>query len=379
MAARTTAAADVPAPPACPIEYPIVFARQGEEAGDEVVPAVGIFSALRWLLPVFQLAGWLPKQVSREKDEANGTPRGSVGEDVSAEVRETRRLLPHFESFFTRESKVIPNGALLYTVQTFRFPTPRGPRSITRALVETPGKYFSPLQEEKGGGHFLCCYEDKQLLRCFTYVQLDQLRFAWVAVKELLEEHKAVQRTDGTLTGLARRDIKKNNTNSNEMANSEKANGVGGSTTATTAMGADAGLSTAATAPAVPPPSMVRKPHPSSNVIVGPTAEARKTREELREKKYMSELLKEECAARWPHTPVHKSVIFLVEEQQLEATGGRKGRKGPRSYLATVELPLLNKKGGVATFKGPQWCTARRDAENAAAEVALRALRTIKS
>ncbi|RNC55735.1 hypothetical protein TcCL_ESM06773 [Trypanosoma cruzi] len=209
MAARTTAAADVPAPPACPIEYPIVFARQGEEAGDEVVPAVGIFSALRWLLPVFQLAGWLPKQVSREKDEANGTPRGSVGEDVSAEVRETRRLLPHFESFFTRESKVIPNGALLYTVQTFRFPTPRGPRSITRALVETPGKYFSPLQEEKGGGHFLCCYEDKQLLRCFTYVQLDQLRFAWVAVRELLEEHKAVQRTDGTLTGLARRDIKK--------------------------------------------------------------------------------------------------------------------------------------------------------------------------
>ncbi|RNF06376.1 hypothetical protein TraAM80_03949 [Trypanosoma rangeli] len=306
-----------------------------------------------------------------------GTSCGGTEEDAALEVRETRRLLSHFEPFFTCESKVIPNGALLYTVQTFRFPTPRGPRCITRALVEAPGKYFSPLQEDKGGGHFLCCYEEKRLLRRFTYLQLDKLRFAWVAVKELLEEHKAVQRTDGTLTGLARRDIKNNNAISNDVANGD-ANGAGSLTTAGT-VGTKAGTTTAATTPAALPPTVMRKPHPSSNVIVGPTAEARKTREGLQERKYMSDLLKEECAARWPHTPVHKSVVFTVEEQQLEVEGGRKGRKGPRTYLATVELPLLNKKGGVAVFRGTQWCTTRKDAENAASEAALRALRAIRS
>ncbi|RNF16977.1 uncharacterized protein Tco025E_04988 [Trypanosoma conorhini] len=301
------------------------------------------------------------------------------GEEATAEVREARRLLPYFEPFFTRESRVIPNGAILYTVQAFRFPTPRGPRSITRALVEAPDKYFSPLQEDKGGGHFLCRYEERRLLRCCTYLQLDQLRFAWVAVKELLEEHKAVQRTDGSLTGLARRDIKKNNANVNDTA-SGGANGAGGPTTTTAvAVGTSAGTATAAAAAAALPPTLMRKPHPSSNIIVGPTAEARKTREGLREKKYMSDLLREECAERWPHTPVQKSVIFTVEEQQLEAQGGRKGRKGPRTYLATVELPLLNKKGGAAVFKGAQWCTTRKDAENAAAEAALRALRAIRA
>ncbi|KEG07097.1 hypothetical protein DQ04_10921010 [Trypanosoma grayi] len=379
MSAGTAAAATAPGMPvlpANPIDYPIMFVRQDEEEA-AAVPPVTLFTALQWLLPVFQLAGWLSKHIGREGDRSGADPTPAVTSVTeAAEVDEARRLLPHFEPFFTSESRVIPNGALLYTVQTFRFPTPRGPRSITRALVETPAKYFSPLQEEKGGGHFLCCYEDRRLLRHFTYVQLDQLRFAWVAVKELLEEHKAVQRTDGALTGLARRDIKKNNS-----ASAQDTDGVAGGGSGTSSknpVSVYPSTSSTAAAAALPAP-IAKRPHPSSNVITGPTAEARKTREEMREKKYMSDLLRDECAARWPHTPVHKSVIFVVEEQQQEAVGGRKGRKGPRTYLATVELPLLNKKGGTAAFRAPQWCTTRRDAENAAAEVALRALRSSKS
>ncbi|AAZ11311.1 hypothetical protein, conserved [Trypanosoma brucei brucei TREU927] len=363
--------------PLNPIEYPIVFTKE-----DGVIPAVGIFNALQWLLPLFQLATWLPKHVGREgniKGLASATKNTSTASEEEIEL--TRSLLPHFEQFFTVESKVVPNGSMLRSVQTFRYPTPRGPRTITRALVEAPNKYFSPLHAAKGGGHFLCCYEDRELLRHFTYLELDQLRFAWVAGKELVAEHKAVHQTDGTLTGLARRDIKNNNSGTaaengeGNVTNSRAGQGCYGNGNNNNNNNDNVAAGNGATAP----PPVVRRPHPSSNVITGPSQELRKAREEKQEKKYMSDLLRDECTTRWPHTPVHKSVIFSLEEQQAETVGGRPGRKGPRMYLATVELPLLNgKKGGTASFKAQQWCTTKKDAENAAAEVALRALRTLK-
>ncbi|KAG8348022.1 hypothetical protein ERJ75_000927700 [Trypanosoma vivax] len=347
-----------------PIEYPIVFAKEG-------VPAIGLFTSLQWLLPVFQLAGWLPKGIcesSVEGDAMHGESLGQKNITTAGErnVERTRRLLSIFECFFTQDSRVVPNGALLHTVQSFRIPTPHGPRVITRALVESPRKYFCLLQPDRGGGHFLSRYEDEQLLGRCSYIELDRLRFAWVAVRELVSESKTVNQTDGSLTGLSLRDIRKNNCLSNDSV--QENDGKEKSKAVT--------HSTAATVCDAPVPKRAR---PHCNVIAGPTPGERLAREAQIGRRYMSDLLRDECAARWPYTPVEKSVVFTFEERHAEIAGGRPGRKGPRMYLAAVELPLLKKKNsGPSEFKATTWYATKRDAENAAAEVALRALRTTK-
>ncbi|CAJ1041375.1 hypothetical protein Q4I32_002323 [Leishmania shawi] len=453
---QAATAAPVPPPPEEPLTYPITFSRLAEEdsqsqprtaaaTSSPSLRQISIFSALHWLLPIYELAEWLPKtaeQHTRKSGEdksssaavINSGNRSASGAaaDFSVhfdtiphdDVRSALRLLPVFEKFFVEGRKVIPQHTdLCYFIESFTLPTPKGPKVITRSKVEgdhhaihqpshtssTPGAagaitkttvtnstaYFSLLP---GHNHFLLYYEEREKLQHFTYLQLDQLRFAWVAVKELLEESKVINLNDGSLTGFAKRDLRKNNTASpfcllpsaqaaaaaesaasNDKVASSSSSGGGGAVVGRG--GGNARLHQGT----------------SGNVITAPSKEAMEEKKRIQQMRFVREELENECQRRWPYTPVAKSCIFSVEErievelpadalEQLGLVGAHNtknskhgDRRGPRYYLATVELPLLNKKGGAARFKAPRWWNNRRDAESAAAEATLMALRSMKA
>ncbi|KAG5509089.1 hypothetical protein JKF63_06097 [Porcisia hertigi] len=434
------AAVAAPPPPEEPLGYPITFSGRAKEdlqslsgaaatASSSGLLDISIFSALHWLLPVYELADWLPKSAvehrKKKGDQNNSAEAADVPIDIEAvpheDVRAALRLLPIFEKFFVEGSKIIPQHTdLYYYVESLTVPTPKGPKVVTRSKVEgdyrathqpshapsAPGVagsttkttvtnssvYFSLLP---GHNHFLLYYEGPEKLQHFTYLQLDQLRFAWVAVKELIEENKVYHLTDGSITGLARRDLKKNNATSpfcctpsaqaaaaSESASSSNNNGAGsGSGVAVVGRGGGNARLHQGT---------------SGNVITAPSKETMEEKKRMQQMRFLREELEQECQRRWPYTPVAKSCIFSVDEkveaelpadalEQLGLVGAHNvknskngSRRGPRYYLATVELPLLNKKGGTARFKAPRWWNNRRDAESAAAEATLMTLRTMK-
>ncbi|GET87249.1 hypothetical protein, conserved [Leishmania tarentolae] len=442
-------AVPAPPPPEEPLAYPITFSKRVEESSQSepgVATAasfsslhqISIFTALHWLLPVYELAGWLPK-TSVQHGKKSGdtinfisataggskTASGSAA-DVSVDldaivqddVRSALRLLPVFEKFFVEGSTITPRHTdLCYFIESFTLPTPKGPKVITRSKVEGDYRavhqpshaptslgaagaiakttvtnstaYFSLLP---GHNQFLVYYEDCEKLRHFTYLQLDQLRFAWVAVKELLDESKVFNLHDGSLTGLAKRDLQKNNAASPFCSTSS----AHAATEAESATSNDKGSSGGAVIGRGGGNARLHQ-GTSGNVITAPSKEAMEEKKRMQQMRFLREELESECQRRWPYTPVSKSCLFSVEEkmeselpadalEQLGIMGAHNfknskngSRRGPRYYLATVELPLLNKKGGAARFKAPRWWSNRRDAESSAAEATLLALRNMKS
>ncbi|KAG5482689.1 hypothetical protein CUR178_06726 [Leishmania enriettii] len=451
---QSEAAVPAPPPPEEPLAYPITFSKLEEErphsqpwaagtASSSSLQQISIFSALHWLLPIYELAEWLPKTAvphstkSEKKSTSvipstggSGRPR-EISADASVDldaiphddVRAALRLLPVFEKFFAEGNKIIPQHTdLYYYIESFTLPTPKGPKVITRSKVEgdyrathqpshapsAPGTvgttakttvtnstaYFSLLP---GHNQFLLYYEDSDKLRHFTYLQLDQLRFAWVAVKELLEENKVFNLNDGSLTGFAKRDLKKNNAAS-PFCLTSSAQAAAAVESAATSNGGAGGSSGSSSAVVGRGGGNARLHQGTSgNVITAPSREAMDEKKRMQQMRFLREELEHECQCRWPYTPVAKSCIFSVEEkieaelpadalEQLGLIGAHNARnskngsrRGPRYYLATVELPLLNKKGGAARFKAPRWWNNRRDAESAAAEATLMALRSMKS
>eukprot|EP00796_Vickermania_ingenoplastis_P000504 gene504-274_t len=394
-------------------------AAVGEDGKLPVFQTVTIFTALFWLLPVFVLAGWLDRK-NREvaeaiasirqwssKPEKNAASAGSLPLP-ELDVRVTRLLLPLFDRFFEEKMKLVPPNAQTHRfTQIFHFPSPKGGRTISRAKVEgdvhPPRPAFIQTSAAAAAAsvnalgifclwpkhnHFLLNYEHREKLAAMTYIELDRLRFAFVAVKELLEEHRVYNLNDGSLTGLAKRDIKKNCAADPHAVNSPES---GKDSAAVAAASKSAG-------PAVGRGGGNARLHhgTSGNVAVAPRPEVVQQRKEVQEKRFLKEELEKMCQTRWPHSPLAKSCVFLILEQkpQCELTGeeplgipagaanlvNRKGgkRKGPTYYLAAVDLPLLNKKGGVARFRGSKWWSVKVDAESDAAEVAIRALQNFK-
>jgi hypothetical protein len=441
----TVAAAAAPPPPEEPLTYPITFSKLADEAEDDRPAAaaghtnssaslqqVSIFSALHWLVPVYELAEWLPKSAAPQSRKRGGNESLDPATDAVElaaiphdDVRSALILLPTFAKFFVEASKIIPQHTdLYYYIESLTVPTPKGPKVITRSKVEgdyrathaaahapaTPGAagattkttvtnstaYFSLLA---GHNQFLLYYEEREKLRHCNYLQLDQLRFAWVAVKELIEDNKVYNLNDGTLTGFARRDLKKNNMASpfclapaaQAAAGGSEGQGGGGSNNNTSSSGNSG--------PAVGRGGGNARLHQgtSGNVITAPSKDVLEEKKRMQQLRFLREELEKECERRWPYTPVVKSCIFTVEEkieaelpeeamQQLGLVGAHNARnnkntarRGPRYYLGAVELPMLNKKGGVARFKATRWYNNRRDAESAAAEATLMSLRSMKS
>ncbi|EPY28346.1 hypothetical protein STCU_05177 [Strigomonas culicis] len=258
--------------------------------------------------------------------------------------------------------------------------------------------YFSLLP---GQNHFLAFYEPAERLRWLDYVQLDQLRFCWVAMQELLTEHKIYNLSDGSLTGFARRDLKKNNSDSPFAIQS----GGGREEDAAAGGDGDAGGKVIGRGGG----NARRNQGNANNAIVAPKKEVLERKKEMQQKAFMKEELLQYCTTRWPHTPSAKSCLFTIEEcaaaelpadvqQKLDLVGkfnqtNNKKRRGPTFYIATVELPLLAKKGsppvrykiqgggksgGGANTPDCGWFNNRKDAENAVAEVALLGIRNIK-
>lgn len=442
----------LPPAPEDPLEYPVRFflnarEQEGMSALDDV-REVTIFSSLSWLLPVFELAGFLSAKDVREHlaEAQRRAEDGATSAEAEAEaeaailqafpdVASALQLLPLFSKFFEEENVMIPQHRDDYhRVTAFSFPTPRGVRSITRSKVEgdsratfaKPVHAFHQNPSASGGhakpslasctvtnttsvfsllpghDHFLVSYEKDKLclagnpsggttvnvdnrrsaFSLFTYLQLDQLRFSFAAVKELLEDSKTFNRNDGSLSLLAKRDIKKNNLSS-PFCLFPKA-GAAGEAEGAGERGAAA------------PPSDSGKPgKKASNVITGPRKELVEERRDIAQKRFLKADLEEECQRRWPHTPLAKSLIVVFEErpegelstEEIRTMGldekkiqVRKAqhKRGQLFYLGVVELPLLNKKGGAARFKASRLWSTKKDAESAAAEAALTALRRMK-
>lgn len=394
------------------------------EKGDfPVFREITLFTALFWLLPLYVLSGWLDRKDpavanaiarirqwsgnGRAADEHNPEEEET---EANLDVRVTRLLLPLFDRFFEEKTRLVPPNAQVYRqVQAFTMPTPKGARTVSRAKVEGDEQPPRPsfVQQSTAAAvaaavnapgifclwpthnQFLIHYEAKEKLSRMNYVELDRLRFAFVAVKDLLEEYKVFHLHDGTITGLSKRDIKKNcasdarwavNVGSADEAGSSKNNS--NSTPGSVGRGGGNARLHQGT---------------SGNVVTAPSTEAIQLRKEALQKRFLKEELQNMCLARWPHSPIAKSCVFVIveEKKQCDLNGSEplgtvsgpsnfsnnKGgkRKGPTYYLAAVDLPLFNKKGGTARFRGAKWWTVKADAESDAAEVAIRALQNLKA
>jgi hypothetical protein len=80
----------------------------------------------------------------------------------------------------------------------------------------------------------------------------------------------------------------------------------------------------------------------------------------------MKAILEDECVARWPHTPAKKSASVELEQDPNQP------RHKPL-YKGIVTLMYC----GNTKIEGP-WMGNKKDAEDAAAELALRRLSTMK-
>lgn len=252
-------------------------------------------NSLSWIRGLYEDAG----RIKKARDAA--PPSGSSLPDDEL-----------LKSWFTHKTKVVP-GDVLTLVESITYPSPRGMLTVGRARVES---VFDR--------RYLLEMEESDVLKLYSYVELDQMRFAFVAMMDLVDAGK-VFGPDGQLTGLAKRDIKKNCGEKSEAAAASSA--------------ASGPSSSGATAPAAAAPG--KKP------VV---------------QKFLRGVLEDECALRWPHTPVAKSCLFQVAQDPAQP------RNKPL-FQATVELPLYNKR----SFKG-EWVGNKRDAESSAADVALRSL-----
>lgn len=258
-------------------------------------------NSLSWIQGLYEDAGRVQRsRASLGASEASAATAAPLPDDA---------LL---RSWFALKTKVVP-GDVLTLVESITFPTPKGMQTVGRARVES---VFDR--------RYMLEMEESAVLKLYSYVELDQMRFAYVAMMDLVDAGK-VFGPDGLLTGLAKRDIKKNCAEKNEAASSSQA-------------------------PSASPPTAVASNHISA------------AKRPAAAQKFLRGVLEDDCASRWPHTPVNKSCIFKVEQDPNQP------RHKPL-FQATVELPLYNKR----SFKG-EWVANKRDAESSAADAALRAL-----
>ena len=239
------------------------------------------------------------------------------------------------QDWFTYKTQVLPGGIVMKLVDSIVVPTPKGPQFTTSRRVLT-------VYDRR----YLLEYESPETLSQFTYTELDEMRYAYLAVADLLVDGK-VFAGKWELTGLAKRDIKKNNTEE-AMAKARSAGGEGGA---------------AAAAKSVPNAKGMAGGGTGSSGLVKVAADRPKADAT---QKHMKAILEDDCVARWPHTPATKSAAITVESDP----------KQPRHkplYKATVTLMYCSN----AKIEGP-WMGNKRDAEDAAAELALRRLSTMK-
>lgn len=442
-----------PLPPE-PLTYPIFMAIADQGEDDELeefhAPKEGgtggkkpidyfseltLFTALFWLLPVFILAGWLsgkdPAVQScitflRNSGESTEDIKPPPEEEKKNEKNDTdvvltQKILPLLDRFFEEKTRIVPpNAQVMRRVECFHFPTPRGVRSVSRDKVEgaerpPPPSFFKTSNPNTiaaaataapglfclwpSHNQFLLNYESKEKLQRMTYIELDRLRFAFVAVKLLIEEYQVFHPRDGSLTGLAKRDIK-NNCSRDGKWSALASSASSSSRQANKPETAGAGSSTGSrTAPAVGRGGGNARLHQGSsgNVITAPSSSTLERQKETRQLRFLKEELENMCTTRWPHSPISKSCQFLVLEERKECdltgeeklgvpVGGAnainrsgKKRKGPTFFLCAVDLPLFNKKGGVARFRAERWWTVKADGESDAAAVAIGALRNLKT
>ncbi|CUG94064.1 dsRNA-binding protein, putative [Bodo saltans] len=259
-------------------------------------------NSLSWIRGLYEDAG----RIKKSRETAAAAPTGSSLPDDEL-----------LKSWFTHKTKVVP-GDVLTLVESITFPTPKGMQTVGRPRVEF---VFDR--------RYLLEMEESDVLKLYSYIELDQMRFAYVAMMDLVDAGK-VFGPDGQLTGLAKRDIKKN------CGEKSEAPLPASSSTAPAASAIVASSGAAPSAGGAKKPAAVQK--------------------------FLRGVLEDECILRWPHTPVAKSCIFKVEQDPSQP------RNKPL-FQATVELTLYNKR----SFKG-EWVSNKRDAESSAADIALRAL-----
>ena len=240
---------------------------------------------------------------------------------VAMLYEEAGQRLDDPSKIFERSNEHVPGG-IMSTVQSITIPTPTGMKATTIAAVnqllmgrEVQGagcsKYVSHTPTNPERLRFLADMEkDPEALRKFSYQQLDEMRFAFVAVQQLAD--KGAFDPSGSLTPLAKRDLKRNCRVAAQPATEE------------------------------------------ASVL-----EARVQRFSAKPQKGLRQLLMEACTVKWPYTPAEKAAVISVEQDPNQP------RHKPL-FCATVELTMVGKK----KFKG-SWQPTKRDAENDACSIAL--------
>lgn len=416
MASAAVAAAEasdikVPIPPE-PLEYPIYFANyhnndnNSENSDKEIELKVSLFTTLQKLLPIFILSGWIDKKKENSIEAYETTNNANnFDENIPRDVKETLILYPLFGPFLEEKEKIYGDKKLRY-IDSFSFPTTKGKRTITRSLIEGDERAHYIHHNNQNGtqnlsvtntnavfsllpqhNQFLLYYESREKLHYFNYVQLDALRFFFVVMQLLItESSNFFNLNDGTLSNLAKRDLKKNNTT--EEAEEEE----GGDKEKTKASNSNTNNNN----------SKVGKGNPRlhqgncGNVITeNKTAKllAEEKKENLQKQKFVENNLEQLCAKKWPYSPFHKSYKCVIEEKNEDElpdeirqkftshfrnNNNKKGKNFKRMYYHGIaEFPLLNNNNNNNTifrFRSEKWWPSKKEAEVSAGETAVFAL-----
>lgn len=208
---------------------------------------------------------------------------------------------------FKIEGKHVP-GAVMHMVSGVEYPTTSGMKRAEAGTVERAW----------GKGTFLVDAVPQETLAKYTYIDLDKRRFVWAAIAELVA-NKAIDE-NGKFTALARREVKKN------------------------------------CAPVIADEDSVDTKGKAAVAMVAPKAPPGKKAPLVQ--KNLRGLIDDEATSIWPHTPVTKSVTFVLESDPKQP-------KHKPLHRATLSLPLIKR-----SFPG-EWMPNKRDAENSACSAAL--------
>jgi hypothetical protein len=248
---------------------------------------------------------------------------------------EGSRLLTLTPHRFTYSAHHFPGG-IFKLVETLSYPTPQGVKTISRAGVDDQlQKAGRPFVTDLLPDRYAVTADQLGGVLCTT---VDEARFALVAMTDLIVERK-IFNPDGTLTGLAKRDLKKN------------------CVAVSAAASAPTAASSAAPAATAAPSAGGRRG--GGPVVNGLATSVAATGVEV--EKNTRGILVEKCVALYPYIPADKQLSFAIEQDPTAP------RHKPR-YKATVTITGL--KGKQTTFVG-EWCGTKRDAEITACSAAL--------
>jgi hypothetical protein len=256
--------------------YPFPITPGAVVSSTSSTPIIGLtfFNALEAVAFLYKSAGLLtsntPAVKSSSSSSSSSAPAAAVIIDDNIK-----------KEWFKYKTQVLPGGIVMRLVESIVVPTPKGPQFTTskRVLSVYDRRY-------------LLEFEPSSVLSQYSYTELDELRFAYLAVADLLVDGK-VFAGQWELTGLAKRDIKKNNTQE-VMLQAITTGGIAGGVGASVAnVKGQAGGGTGS----------------SGKIRVAadrPKADATQ--------KHMKAILEDECVARWPHTPAKKSASVELEQ-----------------------------------------------------------------